>query len=1053
MHIRKLVPYAFLASACLLMAIGPQEAGAKERVLRVFDETSGLAVSEVSQIAQDSHGFLWIGTVGGVFRFDGREMLPWAADRVRHGVRVLSAGPDGSVLIGAAGEPLYRTDEQGVRTVLGPDGRAVSGWIDGALSGDGALWVLYPDRLDRLDRHGTWTTRTASEFDEPEGTGGSGGSGNSGGSGDPGGAPFFRVLPTSGDTVLVSTERSLWQVNPAPAARHTADGVPPRPVLLAPLGRVQYAQRLPDRSWATLTRSGGLFRLTGDSLTLLIHGQAHGRGLAVRRNTIWASIDQYVYALNPGQEPEVVAPRPGMPTGRPLLVDREESLWIGGYRGLVLMPEPETVTWNDGDGLPSPTHCRFVTRVGASVWVGTWYGLGRIDLGGGQGRVAQSYYHSGRFCPDGQGGLWTGAIDSGFVHISAGRRAFYPHPGSRGIYAFAPRTDGSLWLGSDEGLFLAPSAIRGSAPGAPRRPGAPPPEALGPVWDGLYLSAVLEDTHGRLWVACGESVFHAPAGWVAGGEPGRASPAAGDSLLRTLPESLTWIREDLPRSELVNALVETPSGALWASTLNMGVLRRRQDGNWEEIPAAAALASVRTHGLVPSPGGGIWIVGAGSIVRVEERLGSKDGWEVVEELTSWHGIPNQHATDLWEGPDGEIWLATLAGAVEIRPEVRRMRKSPPPVEIVKVLVDGRPIALDPVPDLPFRRNRLEIHSAALSFRDRSLIRYRIRLGPDAPVFDSREPTVRFVDLSPGKYKAEIRASLDGVRWSDAPARLEFHVHRPWYLQGWALASYAAVLAIALYCAHRVRVAVLLRLERQRTRIAMDLHDEMGSGLGSIGILAGLAAGEGIEEKELRGLAGRIAQAAGEMGGALTDIVWSLRPGTDTLESLQVRLAERAARLLPGSEPRLTLRFPEPNGPGRSSLRLDPEVQRNVQLIATEALHNAVRHSGASHVELGLEQRGKLWRLWVADDGSGIPDHTAGGQGLRNMRSRAAAIGAEIVWTAQGGTTVELFFRIRLGAREARAPRIIMRVLSRLRFRHSSGGKQRRFFLAHRHRRG
>jgi hypothetical protein len=349
--------------------------------------------------------------------------------------------------------------------------------------------------------------------------------------------------------------------------------------------------------------------------------------------------------------------------------------------------------------------------------------------------------------------------------------------------------------------------------------------------------------------------------------------------------------------------------------------------------------------------------------------------------------------------------------------------------------------------LPYRRNRLEMRFAALSYRDRNLIRTQIRLRPDAAWLESSGLSVRFVDLAPGRYAPEIRASLDGIDWSHAPAAFAFQVHRPWYLQLWALGLFALGAAAALYTIYRVRIAFLLRLERQRTRIAMDLHDEMGSGLGSIGILAGLAADSSLDDTSRRHLSDKIAQAASELGSSLTDIVWSLREGSETLEALAIRLAERGTRLFPDSVPEFRTRFPASWPPGRLPL----EIRRNLQLIGSEALHNAARHAKPERVVLGLEQEGRLWRLWVEDDGAGLPGALASGKGrghgLRNMRERARQIDAELSIRASdaGGTRVEVRFhpqgtpastpgRGPSGAR-ARAARMIMQAARGGRTRH------------------
>jgi signal transduction histidine kinase len=225
-----------------------------------------------------------------------------------------------------------------------------------------------------------------------------------------------------------------------------------------------------------------------------------------------------------------------------------------------------------------------------------------------------------------------------------------------------------------------------------------------------------------------------------------------------------------------------------------------------------------------------------------------------------------------------------------------------------------------------------------------------------------------------------------------------------------LVVFALALTGVLYVAHRLRLAFLLRLERQRARIAMDLHDEIGAGLGSINILAGLAAERTPAGSPQASLMNEISDAAAELGASLGEIVWSLRSRSGTLDGLVAHLSERAVKLFPaGSTPALTLAIPEVLPP----VTLTVPVRWNVALIVNEAMHNAVRHARAAHVVLGLEPVERRWRIWVEDDGRGLDERAAlrAGVGIESMRRRADDIRAdlELARRPSGGLTVSLLF--------------------------------------------
>jgi nitrate/nitrite-specific signal transduction histidine kinase len=315
--------------------------------------------------------------------------------------------------------------------------------------------------------------------------------------------------------------------------------------------------------------------------------------------------------------------------------------------------------------------------------------------------------------------------------------------------------------------------------------------------------------------------------------------------------------------------------------------------------------------------------------------------------------------------------------------------------------------------IPPGGNQIEIRFAALSYRDRTRLRYQYRLHSNDPWTDSGDNLLlfRFYDLGADNYTVEIRASLDGSNWSSAPVTVSFAVMSPWYLRWWAMALFGLLAAIVLLAAYRIRVRVLLQLERQRTRIAMDLHDEIGSGLGSIGILSSVASSGSVDEEQRQEMSKRIAETAGELGASLTDIVWSLRADAMTLESLAFHLTRRAESLFDNGHTQLTTSFPY----DWHSINLSLAARRNVLLIAVESLHNVAKHAQAENVMLlfALTDANK-WLMRIEDDGCGFSnsDEDNGlGMGMQTMQRRAEAIGAQLSIASKngGGTVVSLTF--------------------------------------------
>jgi signal transduction histidine kinase len=313
---------------------------------------------------------------------------------------------------------------------------------------------------------------------------------------------------------------------------------------------------------------------------------------------------------------------------------------------------------------------------------------------------------------------------------------------------------------------------------------------------------------------------------------------------------------------------------------------------------------------------------------------------------------------------------------------------------------------------PDQRN-LEVDFVALPRSAAGSLRFQYRLS-DGEVWSpaSASRLIVLAGLSPGSHRLQIRAIDASGRASAQGATVSFRVLAPLYRRGWFL-GLAAVVTIALSTlAYRARVAHLTALERQRTRIAMDLHDEMGSRLGSIGLLADVAAEEAGPGTPQRTRLEHIAETAAELGSSLGDIVWSLRRGAMTVESVAQHLTVHGRRLFPGAHPVFHTRFPERWPVAPMSLA----TGRAVLLIGLEALHNCARHAQARMVTLDLHPDGREWVLEISDDGEGMPADVRDGTGfgMETMRRRAAQIGASLVLESfpHQGTSLRLGFNPR-----------------------------------------
>jgi signal transduction histidine kinase len=199
------------------------------------------------------------------------------------------------------------------------------------------------------------------------------------------------------------------------------------------------------------------------------------------------------------------------------------------------------------------------------------------------------------------------------------------------------------------------------------------------------------------------------------------------------------------------------------------------------------------------------------------------------------------------------------------------------------------------------------------------------------------------------------------------------------------------------------------LERERGRIAQDLHDDLGSSLTRISLLSGLLRTDKDNPTQVEAHAIRLSQSADQTVRALEEIVWAVRPGSDSLQSLLDYITHFAGELFDGTPARCRLDLPD-NLP---ALPLPPDFRHNIFLIVKEALTNVLKHASATEVHVQAKISPKLLEIRIQDDGTGFDPaapKTEGKQhGLTNMQRRAEVMGGKLTWQAAPGkgTSVEL----------------------------------------------
>lgn len=912
-----------------------------------FTEAHGLRQSHTESICQDELGFLWVGSFVGLERFDGATFIEWSPTQLGGGATPVCGGRGQVLAIHHRRGTLYELPlpDRRPRAVLDTDGEPVTDVRSAAVGPEGTVWWIAEGALVARSHNAErrWD-HTDFEGDVPR-----------------------LVSADEASQALVSAGSKVWNValegstrrvatleSPSYYTRRTTDGA----VWASTIGQIDVGE------W---TLFPSLFRVSDEEpprrierVQDLVRGldiASDGRIVVCGTETLLVSPDGKLQVLGRMGEG-------GENLCTDTLVDDDGGIWQTAFDGLHYLPHPSVQHVGVVDGLP--LHPRFVIGDRYGIVVSTWYGLSRIvplDKGYEVTDLHIPSVHAP--CADGTGTAWAyvqGARHAVVTLTESGKQPIVPVRNAYGACSKAP--DGSMLWSADGQLFR--SSQSGSA--APR----PLPKAVG------LAPVIAEGPDGTQW-------------------------AASTGVLCTKPQGpASWHCEAPPFVADPVDLAVLPGGTLVAATVGEGVWWRTSGGEWrsslDELPGCHTAQSMQA-----SPRGGVWAGMAGCAVRFAPD--DTGHLVVAEQIGTRQGGFRGGARSIHETRNGDLWLVSLLGVTRIPVHVRDQPAIRPRVYLERVVTaEGRAAANGEW--LSYSQANVEIAVATPTYRGRDQLRYRLKLRPEAPWQVATGPIVRLRDLRPGRYAVTVGASVDGIEWGALNEPVRFVVLAPWYRRPFMIGIWMVLgFSVALLTGW-IRSRHLSRLLEQRQAIARDLHDELGSGLGSIGLIASGMKEDGSET---------IADLAKELGFAVSDVIAVLRPGAQNLPALVRVLVERGEAVFAGSRTRFRTRFVRP----LPHYRLTALARREVQRIAIEAIYNAARHAQATTVVLSVQVNNRRVALSVTDDGVGFDQtHTqdTDGLGLPSMAARAARIGATLtIQTVLGtGTRIEIQFPVRGG---------------------------------------
>jgi signal transduction histidine kinase len=285
-------------------------------------------------------------------------------------------------------------------------------------------------------------------------------------------------------------------------------------------------------------------------------------------------------------------------------------------------------------------------------------------------------------------------------------------------------------------------------------------------------------------------------------------------------------------------------------------------------------------------------------------------------------------------------------------------------------------------------------------------------------------------LPAGHYRFRVTACNQAGIWNDAGAELAFNVPpqfwQTWWFRTVSSSLAAATLAGLVFSAARHRYKRRLRqleaqlsVERERARIAHDIHDGVGANLTEIAWLAEVAEKDAANPDEVRAQTRRISSTARETVASFDEIVWAVLPRNDSLKSLVEYLGSRVDELFENTSTRCW--FSAPRDP--PNVMVPAEVRHGLFLACKEALHNVLKHAHAPEVRVQLTYQDSTLRISIEDNGCGFdPSNTNGaGNGLPGIRRRIEDLGGQFTLDSRPGNGTRLTLSVCLNADVATEP--------------------------------
>jgi ligand-binding sensor domain-containing protein len=922
----------------------------------------GLPHNSIQAIAQTRDGYLWLGTPRGLARFDGDHFTVFDENSVgilkSPSITALCAAKDGTLWIG--------THDGGVISCQsGKFSRLVGANTDDSVralfvGSDQALWIGTTNGLVRfqngkpqrlLESDAVWSVCEDTESNLCLAT-----------------SDGAKKLKTGQTTLLSDVTPAFVQV--VHCSREGDLWIGARD------GLYRISESKPQ---AHFSKEQGL---SSEAVTAIHEDRAGIVWIGTANGLNYLTPDNCIHELKHDGDP--------LDSVSAIFEDREGNLWVGARDGLYRLNPKLFTMYGRKQGLANQ-NVTSILEDKSRIWIGTWGGglecletntIKRLP-------ITNSWFNDLvlGLAQDRQGSVWIGTDFEGGMYRYDRSGAVFRYWKTDGMSLLgdpAQRTilidnqKGRVWVGTRNSLNVAYRS----------KPFVRYTKENGLA--GNAVNVILEDARSAVWVG------------------------TDGGLTRFSEDKLTdYTTKDGLVHNTINALCEDADNNLWIGTA--GGLNRFKNAKFTAYTSRHGLFSDEIFEIVEDNYNRLWMTSrAGIFWAARADFDALDAGKISAISCVSYGKDDGLATVTCNNAakpsaiktlDGRLWFATAKGLAVVDPaSISRTVRDPPPVVIEDFVYDRNAVSLTEPVELPPGRGELEFHFTALSFQapERNRFKYELE-GVDTDWIDAgTHRSAHYNNIYPGKYRFRVQACDSLGVWNIVGASLAFRLQPHFWQTRWFEFAIVAAAGLVIAGLYRFRVSRIKQMERWRVRIAADLHDEIGSSIGSISLLTRKIQKEGQLAEDQKSDLSSINRISTQAANSIRDIVWFINPQYDTMQDLILRMKDAAAAVATGTK--LHFNTPQEN----LSRKLAPEFRRHVFLMFKEILTNIAKHAKATEVEIVLVEKKGVWLLMIRDNGIGFdPAAMHNGNGLKNLRQRAEKLSGtlEIRSQAETGTTV------------------------------------------------